>query len=407
MSFLIQASLIFSLPLLFWLPLRRFMPLVLVQILCGMLIGPSLFGRLAPELYSTVFPPSTAVALSSLSTLAIVCVGFIAGLELELDELKCQARQVLRVGFLSYLIPAVGGGLFAWWAGHQWPELMGEHTTLLIFAVAGSICFGVTALPVLAAILHEMNLFGSRLGRMALTLAAINDLLLWSCLTVLMLATSQPSTAHSLWLWLICPVLVAMWFVLRPWLRNWLDGLSQATELSTIVLSVVLVGLFLSASISEMLGMHAVIGSFIFGMLLPRALRRHFTKLTAPFSNAVLLPFFFVSAGLSLDISATPLWIFFVLSVVVGSGLKIVSTAIPVRAWGWSWRESLQLGALMQSKGLMEIVVLRALYDAGIISQSCLTALLLMALVCTALAMPLTRGLAPQVCQKYLIASRS
>lgn len=407
MNFLIQASLIFSLPLLFWLPLRRFMPLVLIQILCGMLIGPSLLGRVAPELYSAVFPPDTAVALSSLSALAIVCVGFIAGLELELDELKHQARQVLRVGFLSYLVPAVGGGLFALWAGYQWPELMGERTTLWVFAVAGSICFGVTALPVLAAILHEMNLSGSRLGRMSLTLAAINDLLLWSCLTVLMLATSQSSASHSRWVWLLGPVLVAIGFMLRPHLRKWLDSLTHATELSTSALSVVLVGLFLSASISEMLGMHAVIGSFIFGMLLPRALRRHFTKLTAPFSNAVLLPFFFVSAGLSLDITATPLWTFFVLSVVVGSGLKIISTAIPVRAWGWSWRESLQLGALMQSKGLMEIVVLRALYDAGIISQSCLTALLLMALVCTALAMPLTRGLVPQINQKYVITSGS
>lgn len=403
MNFLIQASLIFSMPLLFWLPLRRFVPLVLVQILCGILIGPSLLGRLAPELYASVFPPNTGVALSSLSALAIVCVGFIAGMELELDELKHQARRVLHAGFLSYLIPAVGGGCFAWWAGHQWPELLGERATSGVFAVAGSICFGVTALPVLAAILREMNLSSSRLGHTSLTLAAINDLLLWSCLTALMLATSQPNAAQHAWVWLLLPVLLAAGFIFRPWLRKWFESLTQMKELSTSALSIVLVGLFLSASVSEMLGMHAVIGSFIFGMLLPKALRQHFTKLTAPFSNAVLLPFFFVSAGLSLDISASPAWMFFMLSVVVGSGLKIISTAIPVHAWGWSWREALQLGALMQSKGLMEIVVLRALYDAGIISQSCLTALLLMALVCTALAMPLTRGLAPQIHRKYLM----
>lgn len=110
MNFLIQASLIFSMPLLFWLPLRRFVPLVLVQILCGILIGPSLLVRLAPELYVSVFPPNTDVALSSLSALAIVCVGFIADMELELDELKHQIRRVVHAGFLSYLIPVVGAG---------------------------------------------------------------------------------------------------------------------------------------------------------------------------------------------------------------------------------------------------------------------------------------------------------
>lgn len=396
MNFLNQALLILALPLVVWWPLRRVMPLVLSQILCGIAIGPSVLGHLAPTAFAQIFPSGTLGALGGISSLAVVCVGFIAGMELDIDELRHQARHVVRTGLASFAIPALGGAAFAGWALTQWPALAGAHATQGAFIAAGAICFGVTALPVLVAILRELDLLGTAMGRVALSLAAINDMLLWVGLAGLMLVISHKTQTLGNWWWgllLLLLALVTTLFAIRPKVSAWLADLDAGKELSTARFTLVLIGLLACAIITDTLGLHAVIGAFVAGVLMPKALRPRITQLAGPFSNALLLPFFFVSAGLSLDITAGPVWPFFIASVVIGSALKIISTAVPARAWGWRWPQALQLGALMQSRGLMEIIVLRVLYDAGVISQSCLSALMLMALVCTGLAMPLARWL--------------
>jgi Kef-type K+ transport system membrane component KefB len=401
--FLIQAFVILFLPLLAWWPVRRFTPMVLLQIGCGIALGPTLLGRLEPTWQAALFPPASLGALSGLSSFAVMCVAFVAGLEVDPRELRHQAREIVCIGLASALVPAIIGGLFSFLALGFWPGLVGDQESVPLFVGAGAICFGVTALPVLIAILHETALLNTRLGKVALALAAMNDIILWAALSVLMLFV-QGGRGPGLPWWTKALMVVALLLVLAV-ARRLIDRRHAALSdrpMSTGQLTIALVGMLLCATITEAAGLHALIGSFIAGVMMPHRMREKIHALVGPFSNVAMLPFFFVSAGLSIN-AATPFeWSFFAATVAVGSGAKVASTALAALAFRWHWREALRLGALMQSRGLMEVVVLRLLYEAGVISNACMSALLLMALFTTALAMPVLRWLRPSPAQSRM-----
>lgn len=403
MIFLIQAFVILFLPLLVWWLVRRFTPLVLVQIGCGIALGPTVLGRLAPAWHAALFPAASLGALSGLASFAVMCVAFVAGLEVNPRELRHQGREIVGIGLASALVPALAGGLFSFLALGFWPGLVGNQGAPALFVGAGAICFGVTALPVLIAILHETALLTTRFGKVALALAAMNDVILWAGLSVLMLFVQGGHGPATPW-WAKALLVVALLVVLVV-ARRWVDrrpGTSPDRPMSTGQLTFALVGMLFCATLTEAAGLHAIIGSFIAGVMMPDRLREKIHAIIGPFSNAALLPFFFVSAGLSIDV-ATPFgWSFFAASVVVGSGAKVASTALAALAFRWHWREALRLGALMQSRGLMEVVVLRLLYEAGVISNACMSALMLMALFTTALAMPVLRWLPPSAARSRI-----
>jgi Kef-type K+ transport system membrane component KefB len=393
-TFLLQTFVMLLLPLLLWLPARHLVPLVLMQIVGGILLGPTVLGNAAPQIYQGLFPAGSVNGFSGLSSLAVISVAALAGMHLDLDKMGRRAeRPVLAISVSAFVGPALVGGLFAMAAALAAPSLIGPRGTFRTFFPVGALCFGVTALPVLVSILRELEIIETPLGQTALAAAASNDLLLWT-LMALFLGTLSPSASS----WLsdaaspvigLCVFSAAVW-AMREALRRFASTLGDGQALSHLQISLILCGMFGCACVAEALNLHAAIGAFAAGAVMPRRLVPQVSALLGPVTHTLLLPFFFVTAGLRVDLQHA-LWWFVIGSVAVGSLSKIACTALPARACGWSWNEAVKLGSLMQSRGLMELLVLSVLFDAGLISRGCYSSLVMMALATTALAIPVVR----------------
>jgi Kef-type K+ transport system membrane component KefB len=392
-TFLLQALLVLLLPLLLWLPARNLVPLVLMQILCGILLGPTALGGISAQTYQWLFPAASVHAFSGLSSLAVVFVAALAGMHMDPDGAGRRGdRPVLAISVFAFIGPAIVGGLFAMAAAVAEPSLIGPKGASGMFFPIGALCFGVTALPVLVSILRELGFMETPLGQTALAAAASNDLLLWS-LMALFLGTLSPS--HSSLFDAVFSLIGLLAFAAAVWsmrlaLRYLASTLGPGQTLSHLQMSLVLCGVFGCACLAEAMNLHAAIGAFAAGMVIPRRLVAQVTALLGPTTHTLLLPFFFVTAGLRVDLEH-PMWWFVIGSVAIGSLSKIVCTAVPARACGWSWNEAMQLGALMQSRGLMELLVLSVFFDAGLISSGCYSSLVIMALATTALTLPSVR----------------
>jgi Kef-type K+ transport system membrane component KefB len=395
--FLGQALLLIAVPFALWrLPLvRRAVPLVVVQILLGIVLGPSLLGRLAPDLAGLLLPASSLGRLSGAAWLGVLFFAFLAGLHLDLGETIQRGRATLAIGLSSMIVPFAGGIALGFWLVGHLPGLMGPNATGAGFIVAIGLCVSVTALPVLGAILHETGLIRHELGRLALSCAALNDVLLWLIMAALLATLGAPGTglgafAATLALSLLYFGLMAV--VARPLLAR-LFTRSPAWRDWHVVLVVAL--LLASALATEAIGLHYLIGAFAAGVIVPKAVAGRIVALLEPFTVIVLLPFFFVVTGLNvtLDFGSAALLAVFGGSTLVAMAGKILGTTLPARAAGRSWRDALSLGALMQCKGMMEVIVLTVLLEAGFVSVAAFSALILMALVTTALTMPMVRAI--------------
>jgi Kef-type K+ transport system membrane component KefB len=387
----LMACILVLLPWLIWRfrAVRGVAPLAVVQILAGVLLGPSALGRLAPEWHAALFPPQVLGALGGISTIGVALYVFCSGMHLDGEGLRGSARRLGATAAGSMGLPlllGLGGGF---WIAAVWPQAMGPRGDVVGFATAVAVCVAVTALPVLAAILREMGLIGDRLGQVALALAALNDVALWMAIAML-LALAQGSAAHSLQvggmavLWLAAMLLVAQPLLARLAARDLPAETSLVVALATA---------FASATVAEAIDLGLIIGAFVAGMVMPAAWRAALLARLEPVTAAALLPFFFVSTGLRALIepdSAAFLGIFAIVTAATLLG-KVAGTALPARAAGLHWRDALALGTLMQTKGLMEVVVLAVLLDAGLIGRPIYSALVAMAIVCTVITMPLTR----------------
>jgi Kef-type K+ transport system membrane component KefB len=247
----------------------------------------------------------------------------------------------------------------------------------------------VTALPVLAAIVREMNLSQARLGAEALGCAAVNDAALWVVVAALLAAVN----GEALWqAGLVLAAVLAGGLVLavvvRPWLARALRHANgRVSEREVVALSV---GLLVCAAAAEALGLHAVVGAFAFGAVVPKPLARDLLAKFESFLMVVLLPFFFIATGLKVRLHGLDgAWLVFAVTTAVSVSAKLASAAVPARRQGWAWPEALALGALVGCKGLMELVVLTLLLERGILSPEGFSAMVMMALVTTALARPL------------------
>lgn len=368
---------------------RRLAPLAVLQIMAGVLLGPTLFGRLAPEAHAAIFSPWVLNALNGLSNLGVALYVFCSGLHLDTAGLRDSARRLgpMAAGSMGLpLLLGLGAGLAI---AATWPDAMGPRADIVGFATAIAICVAVTALPVLAAILQEMGLITGRLGQTALALAALNDMALWLAIAML-LAMAQGSAAHSLAVSAMALAwMAAMALVVRPLLAR----LAARAPAPDVVLVVALGVVFASAAVAEAIDLGLIIGAFAAGVVMPATWRATLLERVEPLTAAVLLPFFFVSTGLRAFIEPGSGAFLGMLALVTAATVlgKVAGTAIPARAAGESWRDSLALGALMQTKGLMEVVVLAVLLDAGLIAPSIFSALVAMAVLCTLVTTPLVR----------------
>jgi len=396
--FLVQALIVVFVPLAIsrGLRLKGVLPLVVVQIIVGITLGPSVFGRVAPEAFDLLFNPATLTPLAGIASMAVLLFGFTTGMHLDFVSFRGCGRGFSFIAAASVAVPTLSGILAGLWIAARFPDEIGPHVTAGQFATAIGICTGVTALPVLSAILREMNLLGQRLGQLALGIAAVNDIVLWVYLGALLTLVpggrgSAPSLLASL---IVLPFyLLLMVWVVRPLLnrvvtRKLIDG--KLAESAMMVVCAVAIG---SSVITEAIGLHYILGAFVAGAIMPPQLRVPILDRLQVLTAGVLMPFFFMLTGLRtlIDPGSPAFMEVFAAATVLAVVGKVGGTAVAARLVGESWPTALGLGSLVQTKGLMEVIVLTILLEAGIITGNVFSALIVMAVVSTALAMPMTR----------------
>ncbi|KIL99058.1 Na(+)/H(+) antiporter [Paramagnetospirillum magnetotacticum MS-1] len=390
--FLIQTALIIGLPYGLWRMrlIGRLMPLAAVQMAVGIALGPSLLGWASPELAMRLFPPASLLALDGLVRLAVVFFAFSIGLHFDLARIRGQGRCFSVLALSSVVVPSLAGAVGGWWLFAAIPDAAGFFATRPVFAAAMGIAAGVTALPVLGAVVREMGLEHHKTGVMAIGAAAFNDAALWVAVALL-LALSRGGDLWEAGQAALGALLFAgfLFWVVRPLLRRLFAHAEASGRVGAGDVVLLTIGLALASLVTEILGLHAVIGAFVFGAVMPRKVAQAIVGSFETFVQVVLLPFFFISVGLKtrIDLGGGALTIFWVMSAAAILG-KLVS-ALPAWMGGCTGREALTLGGLLTCKGLMELVVLTLLADTGLISETCFGAMVLMALFATALTKPL------------------
>ncbi len=366
-------------------------PSVMGEIVAGILLGPSFMGAVLPSFSSFIFPPASLGNLQMLSQVGLILFMFVIGMELDEKALKEKAGAALLISYFSIIVPFVlGVGLaYAMYARFAPPNI-----PFYAFALFIGIALSITAFPVLARIIRERGLTGTKLGTIAITAAAVGDVAAWCMLAFIVAivkAGSVDSSAYTL-AGLVCYALV-MLFGVKPLLNKLAGSGSHDKTVKRSVMALIFVVLLLSSYCCEVIGVHALFGAFFSGAIMPH--QWNFRKLLIDkiedVALVLLLPLFFVFTGLRTQIGllndsslwTTSLWI--ILIAVVG---KFGGSFLAARISGEQMKDSVSVGALMNTRGLVELVVLNIGYDLHILSPQMFTMMVLMALVTTFMTNP-------------------
>jgi Kef-type K+ transport system membrane component KefB len=373
---------------------RRFgQPAVIGEMLAGIVLGPSLLGWLCPWVFHFVFPTSSLGTLRLLSQVGVCLFMFVIGMDLDLGHLKHQARTAVLVSQVSIIFPYLLGVLMSLFL---FTTLAGPNTTFLAFALFIGISMSITAFPVLARILEERGLTKTALGNTALVCAATDDVTAWTILAFVVAIAKAKGLASSVAT--IALVLAFVGFMLvwvKPRVSCWLGyaGL-DASPPTKGIMAMVLVFLFGSALITDLIGIHALFGSFLAGVIMPAhgGFRESIKVRLEHFSSVFLLPLFFAFTGLRTQIGLvndSAGWMICALLILVATIGKLGGAMFTARFTGVNWLDSFRLGALMNTRGLVELIALNIGYDLGILPPRIFAMLVFMDLFTTALTGPL------------------
>ncbi len=349
-------------------------PPVIGEIIAGLLLGPSLFGWLAPNLFARLFPPASLPALNSLSQIGLVLFMFLVGLHLDIAEVWALRGVAGLAGLLSIAVPFAAGFALATPLHSLAPE-----SPMLPFSLFCAVAMSITAFPVLARILADQKLTATRLGHVAIACAAFNDVLAWSLLAWIVAVSRSGEGSFLLPIAIVLIYSAVMWFIVRPLLR-WVPN----------ELALMLIFVFLSAWVTELAGLHALFGAFFAGVIWPRASVK-FEEVSAkiePIAMAVLIPLFFSYTGLRTNIGAVN-WTYTLIIIAVAVLGKIGGAFAGARMMGFDSRNALSLGVLLNTRGLVELVVLNVGLDLGILTPPLFSMMVVMALVTTLMTSPL------------------
>lgn len=368
-------------------------PSVVGEVLAGILLGPSLLGWLWPGASSFIFPSESLGVLKLLSEIGVCLFMFVVGLELDLSHLRQKAHTAVLVSHVGILFPYFLGVVTALLL---YSKQGAPGTSFAAFALFMGIAMSITAFPVLAHILKERGLARTALGSTALTCAAVNDATAWAILAFVVAiarATSLAATAFGLGLVLVFVALKV--FLVRPQLPRWLDvGRMAAGGPSRGAMAAVLLLILTSALATELIGIHALFGAFVAGVVMPQKteFREYLIVRLENFSSLFLLPLFFAFSGLRTHVGLLndpTSWLVCLAIIGVATLGKLGGTMVTARLTGMNWNDSFALGALMNTRGLVELVALNIGYDLGILPPRIFAMMVLMALVTTFLTGPL------------------
>ncbi|QNL50176.1 cation:proton antiporter [Olivibacter sp. SDN3] len=366
-------------------------PSVIGEIVAGIFLGPSIVGYYFPEFSVFLFPESSLGNLGVMSQIGLILFMFVVGMELDLKVLRNQAHEAVVISHASIIFPFALGVLFAYFI---YESMAPEGINFISFALFIGISMSITAFPVLARIVQERGLTRSRLGSIVITCAAADDITAWCILAAVIAivkAGSFLSAGYTILL-AVAYVFVMLRFV-RPFLRRIGDIYTNKEALSKPIVGIFFVTLLLSAWCTEVIGIHALFGAFMAGVIMPANVkfRNVFVDKVEDVALVLLLPLFFVFTGLRTQIgllNEPGMWKLCIVVILVAVTGKFLGSALAARFVGQNWHSSLTIGALMNTRGLMELVALNIGYDLGVLSPEMFAMLVLMALITTFMTGP-------------------
>jgi len=364
-------------------------PPVIGEVVAGILLGPSLLGYVWPDAYAFILPASVAPSLNLVSQLGVVLYMFLVGVELDTSVFRSQLRATVMIALTGIAVPfALGAGL----ATTLFPRLSPSGVSRSHFVLFLGIAMSITAFPVLARILADRGITRTSLGRLALTCAAVADVIAW-CLLALVVGIVQRSGGGGLLTAVLTfAFITGMFAIVRPFVVRLLRR-GEDREPDRGVIAITLAAVLLSALATEAIGIHAIFGAFLLGAVIPhdsrlaRALEQRIEHLV----TILLLPGFFAFAGMRTQIgllTSVDAWLTCASLIVVATAGKLGGTLLAARMVGHDWRHATGLGILMNTRGLMELIVLNVGLDLGIISPALFTMMVIMALVTTMATTP-------------------
>jgi Kef-type K+ transport system membrane component KefB len=366
-------------------------PSVIGEIIAGIFLGPSLVGMYFPEFSAMLFPADSLGNLQFLSQIGLILFMFVVGMELDLKVLKNRANEAIVISHASIVIPFTLGIGLAYFIYYRFAP---AGVPFLSFALFMGIAMSITAFPVLARIVQERGIHKTKLGAIVITCAAADDITAWCILAAVIAIVKAGTFASSMYIISLSILYVLlMLFVVKPFLKKIGDLYATRENLSKPVVAIFIVTLIISSYMTEIIGIHALFGAFMTGAIMPdiTKIRKIIIEKVEDVSLILLLPLFFVFTGLRTEIgliNGTYLWQITGLIILVAVVGKFFGSALAARFVGQNWRDSLTIGALMNTRGLMELIVLNIGLDLKVITPEVFTMMVIMALVTTFMTGP-------------------
>jgi Kef-type K+ transport system membrane component KefB len=373
-------------------------PLVIAEMVAGIVLGPSLLGLLWPQAFATLFPAVSLPVLKMLSQLGLVLFMFLVGLELDPALLRGRRRASVLISHTSIALPfALGVGAAYWLRGGYLPK----GVPFLPFALFLGTAMSVTAFPVLARILTERGLLQSRVGAIAIACAAVDDVTAWCMLAFVVAVARAHALTEAVWTAGLSALFsLFMVFAARPLLKRLAARTTDPSGPTPTSVAGVLFLLLVSAGITEAIGIHALFGAFLFGAVFPKdnGLAHALASKLESVAVLLLLPLFFAYSGIRTQIglvSGAQQWLIVAALIGLATLGKFGGSAVAARLSGIRWREASAIGVLMNTRGLMELIVLNVGMDLGVITPAMFTMLVIMALVTTFATTPILHWVYP------------
>lgn len=364
-------------------------PRVIGEVVAGIVLGPSLLGQVSPQAATFLLPQSVFPVLGCLAQLGVILYMFLVGLELNAELLRSRAHTTVAISHASIVAPFLLGTLLALGLHSHYAPKGVDFTSFSLFI---GVAMAITAFPVLARILTDLGLHRTELGVIALGCAAADDVTAWCLLALVVGVIKADITGAFVTAVLTVGYICLMFGLARPWVERWLRT-ETGSRLSKDATAWILIGVLASSLATEAIGIHAVFGAFLLGAMIPHdsEVARSFRHKLEDVVSILLLPTFFAITGARTQIGLLTQpsdWLICGTIVLTATAGKFGGTLVAARFTGLNWQMSSALGVLMNTRGLMELIVLNIGLDLGIISPSLFTMMVLMALITTLATTP-------------------
>ena len=367
-------------------------PGVIGEIVAGIVLGPSVLGYFFPDVFQALFPPESLTNLELLSQVGLVLFMFVIGMELDFSVLKNKINETLVISHAGILVPFFLGIVASYWI---YEEYAAAQTAFLPFALFIGISMSITAFPVLARIIQERNMTKTSWGTLAIASAANDDVTAWCLLAVVIAIAKAGTFASALYaIGLTALYIIIMFMVVRPFLKKVGEVYANQEVINKTFVALILLILIISSTLTEIIGIHALFGAFMAGVVMPPSIgfRKVMMEKVEDIALVFFLPLFFAFTGLRTEIgliNSPALWGVCLLLITVAVAGKLGGCAVAARLVGESWKDSFTIGTLMNTRGLMELVALNIGYEMGVLPPSIFVILVIMALVTTFMTTPL------------------